>query len=228
MKKIKKLSIVEKNNISNVFVDDKPLKSIGGNFFDLKSNKLANFLKDEITISKKISDIKNLIFYQVFSLAIDKIKDNKIEYVEKICEYSDTDLICYRAEAPHDLCKLQEEIWDPVLDKLKKINIKFNKFTGIIPKSQPRQSTEILKKKIIDLNNLQISCLFKLTQMTGSVLLSYSFVKGLINEKNMFECSFLDENWQAKKWGLLEDVQEKQKNDFLIIKKFNRLLNILY
>ena len=147
MKKIKKLSIVEKNNISNVFIDDKPLKSIGGNFFDLNSNKLANFLKDEISISKTISDIKNLIFYQVFSLAIDKIKDNKIEYVEKICEYSDTDLICYRAEAPHDLCKLQEEIWDPVLDKLKKINIKFNKFTGIIPKSQPRQSTEILKKK---------------------------------------------------------------------------------
>ena len=29
----------------------------------------------------------------------------------------------------------------------------------------------------------------------------------------MFECSFLDENWQAKKWGLLEDVKKKQKKE---------------
>ena len=225
--KFKKVSTVVKNNVTNIFIDGNPLKSIGDNFFDFKNNELANFLKDKITKIKNGSNIKNILFYQVLSLAVDKINNNKIEYIDKICKYSDTDLICYRADGPDDLCKLQEDMWDPVLEKLEKLNIKFNTFQGIIPQAQPTESIEILKNKISEFNNFQISCLLKLTQMTGSVLLSYSFIKGFINEKCMFECSLLDENWQAKKWGLLEDVNEKQKNEFLIIKDFNRLLEIL-
>ena len=225
--KFKKVSTVVKNNVTNIFIDGNPLKSIGDNFFNFKNNELANFLKDKITKIKNGSNIKNILFYQVLSLAVDKIKNNKIEYIDKICKYSDTDLICYRADGPDDLCKLQEDMWDPVLEKLEKLNIKFNTFQGVIPQAQPTESIEILKNKILDLNNFQISCLLKLTQMTGSVLLSYSFIKGFINEKCMFECSLLDESWQAKKWGLLEDVNEKQKNEFLIIKDFNRLFKIL-
>ena len=68
---------------------------------------------------------------------------------------------------------------------------------------------------------------YPLSNTSHTDFLIFSLIKGFINEKCVFECTLLDENWQAKKWGLLEDVNEKQKNEFLIIKEFNRLFKIL-
>ena len=42
------------------------------------------------------------------------------KYSNEILNFSDTDLICYRAEEPNDLVQWQSKNWDPILLKVEK------------------------------------------------------------------------------------------------------------
>ena len=89
------------------------------------------------------------------------------------------------------------------------MGLKFKSFYGVMPKKQLSVTIKKFKKELQQLSDVELACLFKLTQTIGSVLLSYSLLKNLFNSKFIFECSILDEKWQSKKWGKIEELQEK-------------------
>jgi len=48
--------------------------------------------------------------------AIDKVMVQHAEVAEMLAAYGDSDLLCYRADAPEALVERQAAIWDPMLE----------------------------------------------------------------------------------------------------------------
>ena len=60
-----------------------------------------------------------LVFFGIFSTAIDRIINDRALYINAIMKFVDTDLICYRANKPDELVELQNKHWDPILLMIK-------------------------------------------------------------------------------------------------------------
>ena len=143
-------------------------------------------------------------------------------------KYINTDLICYWENKPEDLYTLQIDNWSKQLKKLKKEELKFNYTFNILPIEQNKSSIELLKNKLIKLDDMILACLLILTKTTSSLLLSYLFVTYRIKPIDLYKNTYLHEIWQSNKWGIVEEEKEKRENDVLIFKKIYKLIKIKY
>jgi len=206
----------------------------------LDNNKLTTPMKKELVLPSEIlvnevlrewdqnSDninIDDLVFYGVLSTAIDKVNLEKDAYVNDIIDFIDTDLICYRAESPNDLIALQNKSWNPILLLIEKyIDVKIKVFKGVMPSNQDQKVHTEIKKLISNLSDVQISVLHRITNLIGSIFLSLCILKKDLLKEDAFECSFLDELWQAKNWGHEEDALIKRNKIRL---ELNRLIHFV-
>ena len=131
-----KMSISTGKKNLKIYLDDKPLLSIEKKKLEFKNKKIALLLKEEIESSRKNKNFNKLFYFNILSFGIDKVKNNKIKYLNEIFKYIDTDLICYRAEKPDDLVELQIKMWNPVLDRLAKEIKSSNKRTVLVFKEK--------------------------------------------------------------------------------------------
>ena len=158
----------------------------------------------------------------------DKIQVDKQKYIEEVLKYINTDLICYWENKPDDLYTLQLDNWNSQLKKLNKEELNFDYTFNITPIKQNKSSIVLLKKKLIQLDDIILSCLLIITKITSSVLLSYLFITNRIKPIDLYNNTYLHEIWQSKKWGIVEEEEEKRENDVLIFKKIYKLIKIKY
>ena len=203
----------------------------------LDNKKLKTPLKKELTLSNHLmakevlkewdqrSDIINtddLVFYGLLSTAIDRVREEKNTYINDIINFIDTDLICYRADNPIDLVSFQNKHWDPVITLIEKyINNNVSVFKGVMPSQQNSKVHHKIKNLVVELSDVQISVLHRITNLIGSVFLALCILKKDLSNKQAFELSFLDELWQAENWGYEEDASAKRKK---IRTELNRLI----
>ena len=212
---------------------------ISSNFFQIKldkkilktpMNKDLTFLNYHVAFetSKEwdfdgpIINTDEMIFYGLVSTAIDKIKKNKKLFINQLLSFIDTDLICYRADAPIELVQLQNKKWDPIISIVEKyIGFRLETFIGIMPSKQKKVTHLKVKQIINQFSDIEISALHRITNITGSVFLSLCILRGDLSKKNAFELSFLDELWQAENWGNEEEASKKRNK---ISSELNRLI----
>ena len=209
----------------HLLLDNKKLTTPMKKELVLPSEILVNEVLREWDQNSDNINIDDLVFYGVLSTAIDKVNLEKEAYVNDIIDFIDTDLICYRAESPNDLIALQNKSWNPILLLIQKyIDVKIKVFKGVMPSNQDQKVHTEIKKLISNLNDVQISVLHRITNLIGSIFLSLCILKKDLLKEDAFECSFLDELWQAKNWGHEEDASIK-RNKIRI--ELNRLIHFI-
>ena len=215
------------DGIFNLFINDKEVKSPEKVLFNFKDKIYPNLILKEIK-KFKLKNLNQSTYYNIFSLAKDKIQVDKQKYIEEVLKYINTDLICYWEDKPDDLFTLQLDNWNSQLKKLKKEELNFDYTFNITPIKQNKSSIVLLKKKLIQLDDIILSCLLIITKITSSVLLSYLFITNRIKPIDLYNNTYLHEIWQSKKWGIVEEEKEKRENDVLIFKKIYKLIKIKY
>lgn len=209
----------------HLLLDNKKLTTPMKKELVLPSEILVNEVLREWDQNSDNINIDDLVFYGVLSTAIDKVNLKKDAYVNDIIDFIDTDLICYRAESPNDLIALQNKSWNPILLLIEKyIDVKIKVFKGIMPSNQDQKVHTEIKKLISNLSDVQISVLHRITNLIGSIFLSLCILKKDLLKEDAFECSFLDELWQAKNWGHEEDASIKRNKIRL---ELNRLIHFV-
>ena len=209
----------------HLLLDNKKLTTPMKKELVLPSEILVNEVLREWDQNSDNINIDDLVFYGVLSTAIDKVNLEKDAYVNDIIDFIDTDLICYRAESPNDLIALQNKSWKPILLLIEKyIDVKIKVFKGIMPSNQDQKVHTEIKKLISNLSDVQISVLHRITNLIGSIFLSLCILKKDLLKEDAFECSFLDELWQAKNWGHEEDASIKRNKIRL---ELNRLIHFV-
>ena len=205
-----------------ILLDDKKLKTPLKNELVLSNYLIAKEVLKEWDQSSDIIKTDDLVFYGLLSTAIDRVREEKNSYINDIINFIDTDLICYRADNPIDLVSFQNKQWDPIILLIEKyINTKVSVFKGVMPSQQSSEVHHRFKNLIVELSDVQISVLHRITNLVGSVFLSLCILKKDLTNKQAFELSFLDELWQAENWGYEEDASTKRKK---IRTELNRLI----
>ena len=211
----------------NLLINNKEIKTPEKVSFNFKEKIFPNLIVKEIK-KFKLKNLNKSIYYNIFSLAKDKIQVDKQKYIEEVLKYINTDLICYWENKPDDLYTLQLDNWNSQLKKLKKEELNFDYTFNITPIKQNKSSIVLLKKKLIQFDDIILSCLLIITKITSSVLLSYLFITNRIKPIDLYNNTYLHEIWQSKKWGIVEEEKEKRENDVLIFKKIYKLIKIKY
>ena len=215
------------NGFYNLFINNKEIKTPENALFNFKEKTFPELILREIK-KFKFKNLNQSIYYNIFSLAKDKIFVDKKKYIDEVIKYINTDLICYWENKPDDLYALQLNNWNLQLKKLKKEELNFDYTFNIIPIKQKKSSIELLKNKLIQLDDVILACLLIVTKTTSSLLLSYLFITNRIKPIDLYKNTYLHEIWQSKKWGIVEEEKEKRESDLLTFKKIYKLIKISY
>ena len=227
MKKNWKTVQIKKNSINSyeILLDNNILRTPLKNELIISNAKIAEEIYKEWNQETKVLNTDNMVFYGIISTSIDKIFDNRKQYVDDVLDFVNTDLICYRADKPIDLVQWQSKNWDPIISKVEKyINYKINIFKGIMPVRQDKQIHLKITTFLTEFSDLEIAVLHRITNITGSIFLTLCILKNDKIKKNAFELSYLDELWQAEKWGYEEEASKNREN---INNELNRIIYFL-
>ena len=227
MKKFWKIVQVKKKlkNSFEILLDKRILKTPMQKDLIFSNYKIAKETALEWDIDEKEINTENMVFYGLISTAIDKISNDKVSYIENVLGFINTDLICYRADAPNDLVDLQNRSWNPIISFIKKyIDVELKFFIGVMPSKQSLEIFNRLKTLINSFSDIEISALHRITNLTGSIFISICILKGDVLKNEAFELSFLDELYQAKNWGIEQESLDKRDK---IAKELNRIISFV-
>lgn len=215
-------------NSYQILLDKKILKTPMQNDLIFTDYRISYETSLEWDINSDKLDTDEMVFFGIFSTAIDRIVNDRVLYINEIMKFVDTDLICYKADKPDELVKLQNKHWDPILLIIKNyIGEEIQFFTGIMPRTQNIQVHNKIKKLIQNFSNIELSILHRLTNIIGSIFISLCVIKEDILKKHICQLCFLDELWQAENWGIEEESAKKRDKVSKELKKIITLVNYL-
>lgn len=158
-----------------------------------------------------------------FKQAEKEIKEHRSEVIEKLVEFSFTDVILFWS-ANDDIKSLQTEKWLPVLKWLNnRFKITLKETDGLTPPPQNENNragfTEILEKMSLK----TLMAYYLAAVRLKSPLLALALAEKKITASEAFELAYLEELYQSKSWGVDEEAEQGRqcvKNELLEIEEF--------
>lgn len=158
-----------------------------------------------------------------FMQAEKEIKEHRSEVIEKLVEFSFTDVILFWS-ANDDIKSLQTEKWLPVLKWLNnRFKITLKETDGLTPPPQNENNragfTEILEK----MNLKTLTAYYLAAVRLKSPLLALALAEKKITASEAFELAYLEELYQSKSWGVDEEAERGRqcvKKELLEIEEF--------
>lgn len=140
---------------------------------------------------------------RLVNTAFDKTEPNREAVLEQVLGFGRSDLICYRAESPRELTAAQAEAWDGWLDWVAaRHNARLLLGRGLRFVEQPATALMGLKSAVETYEPIRLTALASAAGITGSLVLALALSEGQVDSEKAFVLSRIDENFQAKLWGL--------------------------
>ncbi|WP_323037921.1 ATP12 family chaperone protein [Pararhodobacter sp.] len=140
--------------------------------------------------------------------ALDKVQAQFHEVAALLTAYGETDLLCYRAEAPSELVARQAAAWDPLLDwSSQQFGVKWAVTAGVMPTPQPPETTAKLGQVVTGLSPFQLTAFHDLVSMSGSLVIALAVTHKIAPPDALWEISRIDELWQIEQWGEDDEAQ---------------------
>ncbi len=159
--------------------------------------------------------------------ALDAVAAKRSEVAEEIARYAESDLLCYRAEAPRELVERQEEGWDPVIAwAAKELGTPFRCTAGLMAVAQSPQVAPAVLDALAPLAPLQLAAVHVLTTLTGSALLALAVLRGRLTIDEAWRLAHIDEDWQAEKWGADNEAAKRSAARLLTAKAAAKVLTL--
>lgn len=142
--------------------------------------------------------------------AIDTVASNRAQVVAELAGYGETDLLCYRAEAPAELVARQAERWDPLLDwAAENLGARLVPVAGVIAVQQDAAGLARLAAQINALDPFELAAFHQLVALSGSLVIGFAAISGLHTAEELWVLSRVDEDWQAEQWGVDDEAAEQ-------------------
>lgn len=216
--------VKEQKNGFVVLLDGHPIKTPSRATLIVPTEALADMIAAEWQAQDDIIDPLSMPFTRTSNAALDKVSHQMSEVRDQIAEYGETDLLCYRASAPRELVKRQAAAWDPLLLWAKNtFDAPLNVTEGLIFIAQPDKSLANLKLQIKNLNPFELSGLYNLVTLSGSLVAALAVKQGYKTASEIWDLCRVDNIWQEEQWGLDEEAQNIES-----VKRFEFLLANAY
>jgi chaperone required for assembly of F1-ATPase len=186
----------------SILLDGKPVRTPGLIPLILPTDGLAQAVAEEWRSVD--ADIKphEMPLTGLSNAAIEKIAPDVSSYAAGLAVYGETDVLCYRAEAPPPLVERQATIWNPLIDWARqRYDITFTVTAGIMHRPQPPETTARLAKAIAGRTAFELAALSAIVTIGGSLVVALLVAENAIDIDAAFDACHLDELWQAELWG---------------------------
>lgn len=207
-----------------VRLDGRPVRTPAKAPLVVPTYALANEIAREWDAQKDSVNPEVMPMTRSANAAIDKVAGQHAEVADMVAGYGDTDLLCYRAEAPQELIDRQSSAWNPYLDWAREtLNVRLVVVSGLMYTAQPRASLERLRAMVHEMNAFELTAFHDLVGISGSLILGFAAVRGQQPIKDIWESSRLDDIWQQEQWGLDPEAEQdaiRKRDAFLHAKVF--------
>lgn len=194
-----------------VLLDGKAVRTPARRALILPTAAAAEIIANEFRSQESVIDPGQMPATRLVNTTIDGVVDDPQAIAEDIVKFAASDLICYRADAPHSLVRRQADAWDPLLDWVQgEFGANFVLAQGVMPVSQPREVIVAFATRLkMHDEPFRIACLHTMTSLTGSAILALAVAEGFIAVDVGWEAAHIDEDWNISQWG--EDSEAAQR-----------------
>ncbi len=148
--------------------------------------------------------------------------------IEEILTFLNTDLVCYRADAPMALVERQGAAWDPYVEWLEATcGARLVTTKGIVAVAQSGAAINAVRNHLEDQTPPVLHGIKTATEITGSAVLAMAMWKGGFEPQAVFDASRVDENFQEGRWGVDAEAKARTQRlaaDFNAVARFLSLL----
>ncbi|MBI4968263.1 MAG: ATPase [Rhodospirillales bacterium] len=191
----------EKGGIA-LLLDGKPVRTPTGRPFRIAGRNLAQAIAAEWEAQAERIRPETMPLTQLAFTAQDRMQGETKAIRDTLIRFAETDLLCYRADAPAELAHRQTAHWQPVLDWAALVlDAPLRVSTGIVPIDQPADSLSALAKRLEALDPNRMAALASVTAASGSLILALALIEGMIEAEAAIAAAQLDETYQREQWG---------------------------
>ncbi|MFP7570065.1 ATP12 family chaperone protein [Marivita sp. S2033] len=212
-----------------ILLDGRPVRTPAKAMLDVPSKALADRIAAEFDAQDGAINPMSMPFTRTANSAIDKVMVQHADVADMLAEYGDSDLLCYRADAPDELVARQAEHWDPLLDwAAQNLNAPLEPRIGVIHRPQDPRSLANLRSRVHEMSAFELAAFHDLVSLSGSLVIGFAVKRGERPVQDLWAISRLDEIWQEEQWGADEEAREMaeiKKAAFFHADAFMRLIN---
>lgn len=211
-----------------VVLDTRPIRTPAKAPMVVPTRALAEAIAAEWAAQEEEVDPSTMPATRTANSAIDKLTVQFDEVANLLAAYGETDLLCYRAEAPEGLVQRQNEAWDPLLDwAAEALGARLTPVTGLIPTPQDTAALDRLAAHTRRFDPFALAAFHDLVTLTGSLVLALAVTEGRRDPEEIWHLSRIDETWQEEQWGVDAEAADHtalKKQAFLDAAHFFSLL----
>ncbi|WP_372614942.1 ATP12 family chaperone protein [Aquicoccus sp.] len=192
-----------------ILLDGRPVRSPAKAPLVLPTEKLAQAVAAEWNAQGEVIDPQTMPFTRSANAAIDKVRAQHDEVAAMIAAYGDSDLLCYRAEAPEELVARQAAAWNPMLDWIKaRHDIALSPVNGVMYEPQDLDSIVKIQGITKSMNAFELTGFHDLVGLSGSFVLGLAAAERVKPAQELWALSRVDETWQCEQWGRDLEAEE--------------------
>ena len=149
--------------------------------------------------------------YCAAATAIDRVAVGREDIVGELAHYAASELFCYRTDTPAELAERQHAEWQPWLDWLEtRYGARLCVHTGLMPARQPAASLAVIRQVVVAADDFRLAAIQQLASLGGSLVAALAVADGHKTADEAFAAVFLDELWQAQRWGSDEAAEVRR------------------
>ncbi len=185
-----------------VYLDGKLVRTPGRVPLALPTDALAQGVADEWRAVEGEIDPRKMPLTGLANAAIDRVGADPALFARGLAAYAESDLLCYRADAPDDLVARQAAAWDPLLDWARaRYDVHIETATGILHRAQPATTLLRLGEAIAARDAFALAALSPIVTIGGSLITALALAEHAATPEQVWDAITLDEEYQAERWG---------------------------
>lgn len=224
----KEAAVVQEAGGWGIALDGKSMRTPGRRPLVVPTQRLAEAIAAEWNAAGEKVDPRSMPLTGLANAALDRVAPDPSPFAAGLAAYGESDLACYRAEAPSGLVARQKQSWDPLIAwARRRFDVDFRTTCGIIHVPQPDATVHRLAHAVSMLDPFQLAALSPLVRIGGSLLAALAVVEGAISPEEACDAVTIDDRWQLEQWGSdaeAEAVLESRRADFFTAARFLELL----
>lgn len=192
-----------------IWLDERPLRTPAKSPLAVPTQALALAIAAEWDAQTETIDPNTMPLTRTANSAIEKVRPQFDAVADMLAEYGGTDLLCYRADHPEQLVRLQAEGWDPLIDwAAARLHAPLAIAHGVIPVQQDPAALQNLRELLGRLDLFGLTAAHDLITLPGSLILGLAVLHGRISADQAHDLSRIDERYQASQWGRDAEADE--------------------
>jgi chaperone required for assembly of F1-ATPase len=211
-----------------VFLDGRPIRTPLKAPLALPTADLARAVAAEWERQADVIRPDTMPMTRLANTVIDRVAPSIAAVADIVAAYGETDLLCYRAEAPEELRRIEAEAWDPLLDwAAESFGARLVPTSGVVPVAQPEEALARLLTEVRALSPWRLAALHELVSLTGSLVLGLAVDREELTPDAAWDLSRVDEEWQIAQWGRdaeADAAAERRRGEFMEAIRFTRLI----